>query len=43
MSEFKHIPVLFNETIDALRVRPDGIYVDCTAGGGDTAPQLPKG
>lgn len=34
MSEFKHIPVLFNETIDALRVRPDGIYVDCTAGGG---------
>lgn len=34
MSEFKHIPVLFNETIDALNFRPDGIYVDCTAGGG---------
>ena len=34
MSEFKHIPVLFNETIDALNVRPDGTYVDCTAGGG---------
>lgn len=34
MSKFKHIPVLFNETIDALNVRPDGIYVDCTAGGG---------
>ena len=34
MSEFKHIPVLFNETIDALNVRPDGVYVDCTAGGG---------
>lgn len=34
MSEFKHIPVLFNETIDALNVRPNGIYVDCTAGGG---------
>lgn len=34
MSEFMHIPVLFNETIDALNVRPDGIYVDCTAGGG---------
>ena len=34
MSEFKHIPVLFNETIYALNVRPDGIYVDCTAGGG---------
>ena len=34
MSEFKHIPVLFNETTEALNVRPDGIYVDCTAGGG---------
>lgn len=34
MSEFKHIPVLFNETIEALNVREDGIYVDCTAGGG---------
>ncbi len=34
MSDFKHIPVLFNETIDALNVRPDGTYVDCTAGGG---------
>lgn len=34
MKEFNHIPVLFNETIDALNIRPDGIYVDCTAGGG---------
>lgn len=34
MSEFKHIPVLFNETIDALNIKSDGIYVDCTAGGG---------
>ena len=31
---FNHIPVLFNETVDSLDVRPDGIYVDCTAGGG---------
>ncbi|SJZ73200.1 16S rRNA (cytosine(1402)-N(4))-methyltransferase RsmH [Sediminibacterium ginsengisoli] len=29
-----HIPVLFHETIDALNIRPDGIYVDCTFGGG---------
>ena len=28
------MPVLFRETVDSLRVRPDGIYVDCTAGGG---------
>lgn len=34
MNGFNHIPVLFNETIDALNIRPDGIYVDCTAGGG---------
>ena len=34
MSEFKHIPVLFNETVDALNIDPNGIYVDCTAGGG---------
>lgn len=34
MSDFNHIPVLFYETVDALNVKPDGIYVDCTAGGG---------
>ena len=34
MPDFKHIPVLFYETVDALNVKPDGIYVDCTAGGG---------
>lgn len=32
--EFSHLPVLFNECIEALNIRPDGIYVDCTAGGG---------
>ena len=32
--EFTHIPVLFNETIDSLGIKPDGIYCDCTAGGG---------
>ncbi len=31
---FHHTPVLFSETIDAIGVKPDGIYVDCTAGGG---------
>ena len=29
-----HIPVLFTETLDALQIKPDGIYVDCTFGGG---------
>ena len=32
--EFHHIPVLFNETIDSLNIKPDGSYVDCTSGGG---------
>ena len=26
---FVHKSVLFHETIDALNIRPDGIYVDC--------------
>jgi len=29
-----HVPVLFHETMDALQVKPDGVYVDCTFGGG---------
>ena len=33
--EFNHIPVLFEETVASLAVRPDGVYVDGTAGGGN--------
>jgi 16S rRNA (cytosine1402-N4)-methyltransferase len=29
-----HVPVLLNEVIEGLRINPDGIYVDCTFGGG---------
>lgn len=32
--EFNHISVLLAETIDSLDIKKDGIYVDCTAGGG---------
>lgn len=32
--EFKHISVLLGESVNALNIKPDGIYVDCTAGGG---------
>ena len=32
--EFKHKSVLLQETIDNLNIRPDGIYVDGTLGGG---------
>lgn len=29
-----HVPVLYHETLDVLSIVPDGIYVDCTFGGG---------
>lgn len=31
--EFKHVPVLYNEVMEALNIRADGIYVDGTVGG----------
>ena len=31
--EFKHVPVLLNECIENLQIKPDGIYVDGTLGG----------
>ncbi len=34
MSETYHIPAMLHETIEGLRVRPDGTYVDVTFGGG---------
>lgn len=34
MTEFNHVTVMLNEAIDGLEVKPDGIYVDCTLGGG---------
>ena len=32
--DFEHLPVLFEETIDALNIQKDGIYIDGTVGGG---------
>ncbi len=40
--EFKHISVLLNETIDSLNIKPNGIYVDGTAGGAGHSTQIAK-
>ena len=32
--DFKHISVLLEESVNSLNIKPDGVYVDCTAGGG---------
>ena len=40
--EFHHISVLLNECIDNLNIRPDGIYVDGTMGGGGHSLELAK-
>ena len=34
MDGFEHVPVLFEPTIDSLSIKPDGVYLDGTAGGG---------
>jgi len=36
-NEFKHYSVMLKETVEGLRVRPDGIYFDGTLGGGGHA------
>lgn len=38
--EFSHISVLLQESIEALGIKPDGIYVDGTAGGGGHSFQI---
>ena len=40
--EFNHTSVLLTETIENLNIRPDGIYVDGTLGGGGHAYEVLK-
>lgn len=35
-----HIPVLLNETVDGLNIKPGGIYVDVTFGGGGHSREI---
>lgn len=39
-TEFNHASVLLNETIEALHIKPDGVYLDGTLGGGGHAYEV---
>ena len=40
--EFKHVSVLLNECIEALDIKENGIYVDCTLGGAGHSSHIVK-
>ena len=40
--EFSHFSVMLGECIDSLDIKSDGIYVDCTAGGGGHSEEILK-
>ena len=39
-AQFEHVSVLMDETIDALAIKPDGIYMDGTFGRGGHSGQI---
>lgn len=38
--EFRHYSVMLCETVDGLDIKPDGVYVDCTLGGGGHSEEI---
>ena len=40
--KFSHYSVMLRECIEALAIKPDGIYVDCTLGGGGHSLEIAK-
>ena len=40
--EFKHIPIMLNQVIEGLDIKPNGIYVDGTLGGGGHSYEIAK-
>jgi len=35
-----HVPVMLNEVLNVLNIQPDGVYVDCTFGGGGHSSEI---
>ena len=42
MTEFHHVSVLLRESVEALNIRPDGIYLDGTLGGAGHSSEIAK-
>ena len=42
INNFKHTPVMLNECLEGLNIKPDGIYVDGTLGGGGHSGEILK-
>ena len=40
--DFHHVSVLLEESIDGLEIKPDGIYIDGTAGGAGHSREIAK-
>ena len=42
MSDFRHVPVMLQEVIEGLQIKPEGRYLDCTLGGGGHSAEILK-
>lgn len=40
--EFVHKPIMLDECMEFLNIRPDGVYVDCTLGGAGHSSEILK-
>ena len=40
--QFKHVPVMLNETIEGLNINPSGVYIDGTVGGAGHSYEIAK-
>ena len=39
-AETYHVPVLLKESVDGLDIKPDGVYIDVTFGGGGHSKEI---